>query len=213
MKSLLTGLLLATLAWLPAAARAADPVEGQDYVRIEGQPWAGKAQRIEVAEVFGYPCPNCARLEPVLRRWKAGLPQDVDMVTVPAAFGGYWDDWARAYFAAAELGVAARTHPAVFDALHVQGSVPRNPTDDELAAFYAGHGVDPARFRAALASPAVEAQRRRAAAFVRNARLPGTPALVVAGRYVVQPAAPEDMLRTAGWLIARERASSSPTSR
>ena len=209
-KPLLTGLLFAALAWLPAAQAADAPVAGQDYVEIDVGPWAGKPGRIEVAEVFGYTCPHCAHLEPQLRQWKARQGKDVDLVPVPAAFGGSWDPWARAYFAADSLGVAARTHQAVFDAIHANGTLPRNATAQELAAFYAGQGVDPERFRAALADPKVEAQLRRSAAFVRAAGLEGTPTLIVNGRYRVQARGFDDMLRTADWLIARERAAAKP---
>lgn len=209
MKALLTGLLLAALAWLPAppaGAAAPVPEAGRDYVEIpRGQPWAARPGRVEVAEVFGYSCPHCARLEPALKAWKAKLPRDVDFVAVPAAFGGPWDAWARAYFAAADLGLLTRTHDAVFAAIHEKGTLPRNPTAQELASFYADYGVDPDRFRAAMANPSVDAQLARAAGRTRAWELEGTPALVVAGRYRVLGRSFEDMLRIADWLVARER--------
>ncbi|KAF1687142.1 disulfide bond formation protein DsbA [Pseudoxanthomonas broegbernensis] len=213
MKSLIAGLFLAALAWLPAAHAADTPQAGRDYVEIDVGPWAPKAGRIEVAEVFGYTCPHCAHFEPMLRQWKAKLPPDVDLVPVPAAFGGGWDAWARAYFAAQRLGVAERTHQAVFDALHRDGTLPRNATAQELAGFYANHGVDPERFRAALADPQVDALLRKSAAFVRGAGLGGTPTVIVNGRYRVLGERYEDVLRTSQWLIARERSAHASTSR
>ena len=207
MKSLLTGLLFATLAWLPGAHAAETPVAGQDYVEIDAGRWESKPGRIEVVEVFGYTCPHCAHLEPLLREWKGRQGKDVSLVPVPAAFGGRWDIWARAYFAAEHLGVAARTHQAVFDALHVSGSLPGNPSAHELTTFYASQGVDPDRFRQALAAPEVEARMQRSASYVRAAGLQGTPSLIVNGRYRVQAATFEDMLRITSWLVERERAS------
>ena len=207
MKALLSGLLLATLAWLPGPALAADtPQAGVDYVEIAGgQPWAARAGRIEVAEVFGYTCPHCARFEPMLREWKARQPRDVDLVPVPAAFGGSWDTWARAYFAAAELDLLSRTHDAVFAAIHGSGELPRNPSAQELARFYARYGVSEDRFREALAEPSVDERIGRARAFARDSGLEGTPTLIVAGRYRVVGRTLEDSLRIADWLVARER--------
>ena len=209
MKALLTGLLLATLAVLPgcsAAAPAAEPQAGRDYVEIPGgTPWAAKPGRVEVAEVFGYSCPHCAHLEPLLKPWKAKLPRDVDFVAVPAAFGGAWDGWARAYFAAYNLGLVPRTHDAVFKAVHETGALPRNASAQELADFYAGYGVGADAYRAALADPKVDAQMKHAADTVRAWGLEGTPSMVVAGRYRVQGRDFEDMLRIADWLVARER--------
>lgn len=213
MKNMLTtGLLLAALAWLPAAHAAGAPQAGRDYVEIDAGPWAARPGRVEVAEVFGYTCMHCARFEPRVREWKAGLPADVDLVRVPAAFGGGWNDWARAYFAAERLGVAARTHRAVFDAIHRDGSLPRNATAGELAGFYAGHGVEPARYLAALEAPEVDAQMDRAAAFARDAGVQGTPTLVVNGRYRVLGDTYEAVLDTAAWLVARERGADASTS-
>lgn len=212
-KSLIAGMLLAALAWLPAAQADDAPQAGRDYVEISAGPWARKAGRIEVVEVFGYTCPHCARFEPVLQEWKATLPDDVDLVPVPAAFGGRWNAWARTYFAAQHLGVAQRTHQAVYDALHRDGSLPRNATAQELATFYAGHGVDPEQFRAALASPEVDDQMRRAAVFARAAGLEGTPTVIINGRYRVLGSSHAAVLRTSDWLIARERAAGASPSR
>ena len=59
MKAFLSALLLAAVAWLPAAPAAAQaapstPQAGRDYIEIAGgKPWAAKPGRIEVAEVFG----------------------------------------------------------------------------------------------------------------------------------------------------------------
>ena len=75
MKAVLTGLLLAALAWLPAAAAApagSTPQAGHDYIELPAaRSWAARPGRIEVAEVFGYSCPHCAHLEPLLAEWKA----------------------------------------------------------------------------------------------------------------------------------------------
>ncbi|KAF1694905.1 thiol:disulfide interchange protein DsbA/DsbL [Pseudoxanthomonas koreensis] len=207
MKALLTGFLLAALAWLPGTAAAADaPVSGRDYVEIPGgMPWAPKAGTIEVAEVFGYSCPHCAHLEPQLQAWKAQQKHDVNFVAIPAAFGGAWNGWARAYFAAYNLGLVPRTHEAVFKAVHETGMLPRNPSAQELAAFYAGHGTSADGFRAAMAEPKVEEQMRRAAAFARASGLEGTPTLIVDGRYRVLGHDFAEMLRITDWLVARER--------
>lgn len=198
---------LALAAGRSAAPRGPAPVEGTDFVRIEGgAPYAPGTGTIEVAEVFGYTCPACARFEPLLAAWKAKLPADVRVRYVPAPFGGPWVPYARAYFAGEALGVTAQAHPRVFRALHDAGELPRNPTADELAAFHAGLGVPPERFRDAYAAPAVDTQLARARAFIERSGVEGTPALVVNGRYRVIGTSYEDMLRIAEHLIARERA-------
>ncbi len=190
----------------PAAPAGAAPVAGTDYVLIEGgQPYAPAAGKIEVAEVFGYVCGACARFEPLFARWKAKQAPDVKVSLVPAPFGGPWIPYARAYFAGDRLGTTARTHPRVFTALHEAGALPRNPSAEELAAFYAQHGVTAARFVDAYNSDAVTAQLERARQFIERSGVESTPTLVINGKYRVLGRSFEDSLRIAEHLIARER--------
>lgn len=214
MVSRLLPVLITLLALLPAATLAAPAapaplVEGQDYVVIpDGQPFAPAKGRIEVAEVFGYTCIHCAHLEPALAAWKKKLPRDVQLTPVPAAFGGYWIPYARAFFAAQQLGVQERTHQAVFDALHKTGSLPiQNASAEEIAAFYASQGVDRAQFMAALRGPEVDRQLQRAQAWVQAQDVDGTPTIIVNGKYkVIGGRSYDDRLAIVDRLIARERA-------
>lgn len=192
---------------LAACAQPAAPVEGEDYVAIAGgQPWAPADGGIEVAELFAYTCHHCADFAPQLEAWKRGQPADVRVRYVPAAYDPQ-DNYARAFFAAEQLGVLERTHVALFEAVHKRQSVPMSrPSVDELAAFFAEHGVDTAKFRAAMASPQVDARMRQAREFALASGLRGTPTLVVAGKYRVQARTHADALRIAGQLVAAERA-------
>ena len=206
MKAFVTALLLA-LAWLPGAALAqSTPQAGRDYVEIPGgQAWAARPGRIEVAELFGYTCPHCAHFEPLLAQWKQRQGKDVDLALVPAVYGGAWDVWARAFFAASDLGLLPRSHEAVFAAIHRDGRLPRNPSAQELGTFFSSYGVDGDRFRAAMADPKVDARMDRARKFAIASGAEGTPTLVVNGRYRVTAASLEDALRITDWLVARER--------
>lgn len=205
--------LLLLLALLPAFAGAAPavapaPVEGQDYVVIpDGKPFAPLNGKVEVVEVFGYTCIHCAHLEPTIGAWKRKQPSYVRFTPVPAAFGGYWIPYARAYYAAEILGVLGKTHADMFKALHERGSLPiQNATPDEIAGFYAGYGVDRKKFADTLRGPAVDERLERARAFVVAAGIEGTPSLIVNGRYrVTGGRSYDDMLRIADQLVARER--------
>ena len=214
MVSRLLPVLITLLALLPATTLAAPTVpaplvEGQDYEVIpDGKPFAPAKGKIEVAEVFGYTCIHCANLEPSLVAWKKTLPRDVQLTPVPAAFGGYWIPYARAFFAAQQLGVQQRTHQSVFDALHKTGTLPiQNASIDEIANFYASQGVDRAKFIAALRGPVVDQQLAKARDWVGGAGVEGTPTLIVNGKYRVTGGRNySDMLKIADRLVARERA-------
>lgn len=197
----------------PVAARApsgAEPVAGTDYVDIPGgQPFQPTNGKIEVAEVFGYVCPACARFQPQIGPWKAGLPSDVHFVYVPAMFGGTWDDYARAFYAAEALGVQEKTHEALYKAIHVdetlKGERGRDSVQD-IAGFYAKYGVDPKQFADTMGSFAVSSKTNRAKQFATRSGITGTPSLIVNGKYLIKGKSYDDILRIADHLIARERA-------
>jgi thiol:disulfide interchange protein DsbA len=206
---LLTLLLLVPAAALAADAPASQPLqEGVDYVVIaDGKPFAAPVKgKVEVVEVFGYTCPHCAHFEPQVAAWRARR-KDVNFVPLAAPFGGYWTPYAKAFYTSQELGVAARTHDAVFKAVHETGTLPRNnPSVGELATFYAGYGVDPARFTQVFDGPQVQARMDNARAFIQRSGVEGTPTLVVNGKYrIIGGRGFDDVLRIADALVAREK--------
>ncbi|AXK70834.1 thiol:disulfide interchange protein DsbA/DsbL [Lysobacter sp. TY2-98] len=186
-----------------------DLQEGRDYVVIkDGAPFEPEAGKIEVAEAFGYICPHCAHFEPLLEAWRAKQPADVKFVAVPAPFGGWWMPYAKAYYAAEELGLVDKTHAAVFNAIHVEHTLPGEPniaTDQQIASFYARYGADAADFAKRMESAPVTEKLKRAGSWLERAGVDGTPTLVVDGKYRVTGASPEDTLRIAEALVARER--------
>ena len=199
----LLGLLFALL--LPAAAFAATPaapMEGVDYVLIDGaQPYRPLQGKVEVVEVFAYWCPHCAQFQPMVDAWKRRLPQGVRFTYVPLATES-GDPLSRAYFASEALGAVERTHAALFRAMHDDGTLPMNPSDGELQDWFVGQGLPAAKLKAAWNSPATAANLRHASAFEHAVDIEGTPTLVVNGRYRIISGDHEAMLRTADALIA-----------
>ena len=187
-----------------------EPVAGTDYEVIEnGQPFQPATGKIEVAEIFGYVCPACAAFQPLIGPWKAGLPSDVNFVYVPAMFGGTWDEYARAFYAAQSLGLQDKTHEALYSAIHAEQTLKGERGRDsaaDIAAFYAKHGADAQQFTAAMGSFAVNAKTNAAKQFAQRSKISGTPSVIVNGKYLVKGKSFPDMLRIADHLIARERA-------
>ena len=201
---------LVLLALLPLAALAATPqaalVEGTDYEVIEGgTPFAPVKGKVEVVEVFGYTCIHCAHFQPKVSAWARKNASTVNFIPMAAPFGGSWQPYAQAYYAAQVLGVAGTTHEAMFQALHTDGTLPlRNATPGEIAPFYARYGVDPAKFQAAYDGADVAQRVEKAGQFIRRSGVEGTPTLVVNGRYRVIGHDFDDVLRIADQLVARE---------
>jgi thiol:disulfide interchange protein DsbA len=192
----------------PAAKDAGAPRPGVDYELMPlPAPTYGKGG-IEVAEVFSYACIHCAHFQPLVDDWKKKLAKDVRFEYVPADFGPVWNTFARAYFAADQMHVLARTHAAVFKAVHEEHAV-TSGTPEEVAAVYGKFGVDPIKFLAAMNSPATEQHLTQARQFALATGIQGTPTLVIDGRYRITATADRGfpgMLATADYLIAQERA-------
>jgi thiol:disulfide interchange protein DsbA len=190
---------------------AAEFQEGRDYFPISPAQPTHSGDRIEVVEVFGYPCIHCANAEPVISKWEQTLPDDVKFVLLPAVFGGAWEAFGRVYFTAETMGVVEKTHAPLFKAIHTERRA-FNSFDD-IATFYAEHGVDKAQFLAGLESFPVNAKiadsHRQVAAY----GVEGTPTMIVNGKYrVVAPSGHgsfDAMLRVVDYLVAKERAAKS----
>lgn len=204
---LLLALFAAALTLRPAAA--ADALQpGRDYTLIEpAVATTAPPGSIEVVEVFGYSCGACATLQPHIDAWKPGLPDDVVFRYQPAAFGGAWDLYARAYFAAEALGVLEAAHAPVFVAVHSERRSIESVED--IAALFAEHGADPQEFLAAMNAMSTHARLARAKQTVQAYGSTGTPELVINGRYRIgarQAGGHARMLEIANQLIQRERA-------
>ncbi|MBP9536218.1 thiol:disulfide interchange protein DsbA/DsbL [Pseudoxanthomonas mexicana] len=188
------------------------PVAGRDYEEIAGgQPYAPLNGQVEVVEVFGYVCPACGAFAPRMSAWKARLPADVRVSYVPVAFGKAWEPYAKAFYAAEAKGLVDKTHDAVFNAIHLQRTLPgegKPPADPaQLAKFYAGYGADPQEFVALMNSFATNAKMGRGMQFAQRSGVTGTPTLIVNGKYRVTGGSSwDDVLRIADHLIAMERA-------
>lgn len=185
-------------------------VAGEDYVEIPGgQPYEPLNGKVEVVEVFNYICPACARLEPMFTAWSAKAPADVRVTYVPAPWGPQWVPYARAYYVADALGLEAKTHTAMFHAIHIAQTLPgegKQPDEAKVAAFYGQYGADPKRFLADMHSFATEAKLKRGLQFITRSEVGGTPTIIVNGKYRVLGRSYEDILRITDALVARERA-------
>ena len=192
----------------PVAAAAPAPRPGVDYeVLPMAQPKFAQG-KIEVAEVFSYRCIHCAEFQPLVNAWKKSMPADVRWEYIPGVFGGSWDDFARAYYAAEVLGVQKRTHDAVFKGVFVDQLI-KTGTPDEIADMYAKFGVDRAKFLGTMQSFGVTAKLNRARQFALRTGVTATPTLIINGKYrlnVTTDRGFPGMLATANYLIAKERA-------
>lgn len=197
--------------------------EGKDYFLIQPvQPTQVAAGKVEVMEVFSYACPACNRFRVFMRQIEKSLPTNAQLVYLPAAFNPSedWPVFQRAYLAAQALGIADKTHEAMYDAIwgddgELAVSDPRTgrlkrqlPTIEDAARFYARvAGVKVPDFLAAANSFSVNLKMKSADAYIKAAGVTGTPTLIVNGKYRLNLQALGSMDKVIDlikWLAAKE---------
>lgn len=188
MKQLRT-LMLAALTIFGCAlvsAAATKPVLDKEYKVLDpAQPQPATVKGVEVLEFFNYACPHCYEFEPNLKAWLKNKPKNTDFRYVPAVFNERMFPLAKLYYALEEMGLLEKLHEKVYFAIHQQQF---NLLDRAVLLKWIGEqGVDIKKFEATFDSFSVNNKAQRAAQMSRNYRIPGTPYLIVGGRYLTGP--------------------------
>ena len=224
MKSLSCAALLVLLAnFMGTPVRGATTwTEGRNYFLVEApRPTSLPAGKVEVTEVFSYACPACNLFVPTMHKLKASLPPNAVLDYLPAAFNPSedWPMFQLAYLTAQVLGVADKTHDAMFNAVWQEGSLAvtdpatnalksRMPTIEDAAKFYNTQaGVPVEKFLATAKSFAVDVRVRAAESQVQAYRVDRTPTIVVNGKYRVhiESAGGNDkLIELVNYLVAKE---------
>jgi thiol:disulfide interchange protein DsbA len=163
----------------------AQVVTGKDYRLINPPQPVASGAKIEVLEFFWYGCPHCNNLQPPLSAWLKRKPADVDFKRVPAVFQDSWVPLTKAYFTIEALGLIDKLHHDVFAAVHDQKLRLQDP--NVLFDWVGKRGVDRQKFADTYNSFAVQSRAQRAKDMTANYDIPGTPALVVDGKYLTAP--------------------------
>ncbi len=180
---------------------------GEHFVELDNPVRTQNPDKIEVTEVFWYGCGHCFTFEPLVHKWADSLPEDVDFQRSPAMWNILMETHARAFYTAKALGVLEQLHQPLFNALNIERK--RLADEDELAEFFAGHGVDKTKFEKAYNSFGVSSQVKQANSRARSYKITGTPEMVVNGKYRItakMAGGQAGMLKVADFLIAKIRA-------
>lgn len=199
-------------------------VEGKQYFRIDPAQPTSSPGKIEVTEVFSYGCPACFQFHGVVDELAKSLPKGAVMTYTPASFrpDENWPLLQRAYLTAQALGVDKQTHDAMFDAVFKSGELgifdmktqkpkPQSawPTIDDVARFYAQHGVKAEDFVATANSFTINTKMKRADELIRAYEVDSTPTIVVNGKYRFTPASAggyPQAVELTQWLVSKEAA-------
>jgi thiol:disulfide interchange protein DsbA len=176
--------------------------EGTHYSVLRlAQPSQVAAGKIEVTEVFSFGCPACNQFQSAMERLRQALPRNAEIVFVHASWNKAesWPLFQRAFATAQVLGIADKSHAAMFNAIWgVNGPLAvvdsrtgklkaRQPTIEDVARFHAGRkDCTEEQFLTASRSFAVDTRLRLFETLIKGYAVDGTPTLIVGGRYRVE---------------------------
>ncbi|NJN53095.1 MAG: hypothetical protein HC809_16385 [Gammaproteobacteria bacterium] len=120
-------LATALTAFAAVSAWAEDFEAGVHYEVLPIPVETADPTKIEVVEVFSYGCGACFNFDGVLESWRANQAPDVLFRRMPAMVREDWVIFAQAFYAAEVLGVSAKMHTALFEAMHMRGLDVRDP--------------------------------------------------------------------------------------
>jgi thiol:disulfide interchange protein DsbA len=220
---------LALVLGLASSAGAATYEAGKHYnVLAQAQRTNVAPGKVEVMEVFSYGCPACDHFQPTMKKLKAALPANAQLVYLPASWNAAenWPTFQRAYLTAKSLGVADKAHDQMFEAIWTTGELgilenttsgrPKQklPTIEDIARFYQKvTGVKAADFVAASKSFTVDLKARQADSQIIAMQVPSTPTLVVNGKYRLNNEyfkTPEDVIGLVKFLVEKEAGAAKP---
>ena len=159
-----------------------EAAEDSHYRLIEGAR-ESRSRSVEVVEYFSYACVLCRTFDPMLEEWRQTLPEGASFRRAHVGFAGGAELLARAHVVLGREGAQDANHERLFRAIHDRN---RQFTERaKLADFVDGYGVERGEFLAALDEPSVRRAVTEIDGAFRDADLTGVPAIVVAGKYVV----------------------------
>lgn len=200
------GFMLAALL-LPFMAQAEEYREGVHYVKLDTPVRTADQSKVEVVELFGYPCPHCNSFEPLIKHWEGKLDADVQFKRIPVVFGRSWEPMARAFYSSELMKTLDKTHEATFNAVHVEKRRFRGKED--FSKFYGNLGVDTTKFDKTFNSFAVEMKLKQGDSKMRGYGVEGVPSMVVNGKYRItgqMAGGHKQMLEVVNFLVEKERA-------
>ena len=174
------GLVAAALIPVSALAQTA----GKDFAPVTPVQPTENPAKIEVLEFFSYGCIHCYTFHPIVKKWAAKLPADVEFKRIPVSFNRTpWFNLSRLFYALEAIGELNRLDELAFSAIHDKNV--KLYDDATIKAWVAQNGVDAQKFAGAYDSFGVQSKAKRADQLAAAYKISGTPPLAADGRFLV----------------------------
>ncbi|CAN5898603.1 thiol:disulfide interchange protein DsbA [soil metagenome] len=198
---------------LTASAANGTPENGKEYKLLERPQPVDSGKKIEVVEFFGYFCPHCNALEPLLADWVKKQGDNIIFKRVHVNFHGL-EPQQKLYYTLEAMGKIEEFHVKVFNAYHVDRN--RLQSDADVMEFVTKSGIDKKKFLDVYNSFSIQSKLNRSSQLMTAFQIDSVPTIAIDGRYITSPAmaaAPlgrvteqvqnQSVLPVLDWLLAR----------
>lgn len=179
--------MLAALSLVTVAASASStaPQPGVEYQVLKRPQPVDGGKKIEVIEFFGYFCPHCYALEPLIAEWVKKQGDNISFKRIHVNFHNLVPQQ-KLYFTMEAMGKADEYHMKAFTAFHVERN--RLQTDADIMEFVSKSGLDKQKFSDIYNSFSISTSKLSRAAQLTSAyQIDGVPSIAVDGRFVTSP--------------------------
>ena len=168
-----------------ASASVTAPQIGAEYQVLPRPQPADAGKKVEVIEFFGYFCPHCNILDPVLTAWVKKQGDNIVFKRVHVDFSDSMLPQERLFATLEAMGKLEELHSKVFYAMHVDRK--RLSSDDEVVEFAVKQGLDKQKFLDTYNSFSVRSKVGRSKQMQQAYNITGVPTFAVEGRYITSP--------------------------
>lgn len=168
-----------------ASASPTMPQNGVEYTVLDRPQPAEGGKKVEVIEFFGYFCPHCNALEPVIAAWVKKQGDNIVFKRIHVNFHDLVTQQ-KLYYTLEAMGKTEEFHAKAFAALHIERN--RLQSDADIMEFVTKSGLDKQKFMDVYNSFAVQSKVNRSAQMQDAYRIDSVPMFAVDGRYMTGPA-------------------------
>lgn len=174
-------ILLAVVLSLVGFSALAELQSGKEYELLSPPQAVETGKKIEILEIFAYPCPHCFNLEADINKWAKQLPKDVEYRRMPAIFRDSWIPFAKVFFTFEAMGITEKLHGEFFNAIHVHHA--RFDDDNAIFDWVEKQGISRKSFSDTYSSFSIQSKALRAKQLTKTYGVSGVPAVIVDGKY------------------------------
>ncbi|MDE2427599.1 MAG: thiol:disulfide interchange protein DsbA/DsbL [Burkholderiales bacterium] len=170
---------------ISANASVDKPQNGVEFKVLARPQPVDSGKKIEVTEFFGYFCPHCNALEPLMEDWVKKQGDNIVFKRVHVNFHNLVTQQ-KLHLTLEAMGKVDEFQAKAFKAFHIDHN--RLQSDGDVMEFVAKSGLDKQKFSEIYNSFTIQSKVNRAGQLQEAYQIDSVPTIAIDGRYITSPA-------------------------